>query len=84
MGIKKTSKRSWLRIGAAVLALILLGGLVFWLTLPDVSWLKKENPQETAMMKFRAEQARQKGAKRAGCGSASPCRASPPTSSRRC
>lgn len=63
MGIIKTSKRSWLRIGAAVLTLILLGGLLFWLTLPDVAWLKKENPRETAMMKFRAEQARQKGRK---------------------
>ena len=63
MGIKKTSKRSLLRIGAVVLALLLLGGLLFWLTLPDVTWLKKENPGETAMMKFRAEQARQKGRK---------------------
>ncbi|MEI6614613.1 MAG: monofunctional biosynthetic peptidoglycan transglycosylase [Chrysiogenales bacterium] len=63
MDTKKTSKHTWLRIGAAVLALILLGGLLFWLTLPDVTWLKKENPQETAMMKFRAEQARQKGSK---------------------
>ena len=63
MATKKTSKRSLLRIGAAVLALILLGGLLFWLTLPDVTWLEKENPRETAMMKFRAEQARQKGCK---------------------
>jgi monofunctional biosynthetic peptidoglycan transglycosylase len=63
MDIKKTSKRSWLRIGAAVLALILLGGLLFWLTLPDVAWLIKENPRETAMMKFRAGQAKQKGQK---------------------
>jgi len=63
MATKKTSKRSLLRIGAAVLALILLGGLLFWLTLPDVTWLEKENPRETAMMKFRAEQARQKGRK---------------------
>ena len=61
--IKERNKRPWLRIGAVVLALILLGGLLFWLTLPDVTWLKKENPQETAMMKFRAEQARQKGRK---------------------
>jgi monofunctional biosynthetic peptidoglycan transglycosylase len=60
MDIKKTSKRPWLRIGAAALALILLGGLLFWLTMPDVTWLKKENPHETALMKFRAAQARQK------------------------
>jgi monofunctional biosynthetic peptidoglycan transglycosylase len=63
MGIKKMSKHTWLRSGAAALALILLGGLLFWLTLPDVTWLKKENPRETAMMKFRAEQARQTGRK---------------------
>jgi monofunctional biosynthetic peptidoglycan transglycosylase len=63
MGIKKISKRCFLRIGAAVLALILLGGLLFWLTLPDVTWLIKKNPTETAMMGFRAEQARQTGRK---------------------
>jgi monofunctional biosynthetic peptidoglycan transglycosylase len=63
MGIKKTSMRPLLRIGAAALALLLLGGLLFWLTLPDVTWLKKENPRETAMMKFSTEQARQKGRK---------------------
>ena len=61
--IKEKSRRPWLRIGAAVLALAFLGGLLFWLTLPDVTWLIKENPQETAMMRFRAEQARQKGIK---------------------
>jgi monofunctional biosynthetic peptidoglycan transglycosylase len=60
---KDKIKRPWLRIGAAGLALALLGGLFFWLTLPDVTWLKKENPQETAMMKFRSEQARQEGRK---------------------
>ena len=62
-GIKEKSKHLWLRIGATILALTVLGGLLFWLTLPDVSWLKKENPRETAMMKFRSEQARQKGRK---------------------
>jgi monofunctional biosynthetic peptidoglycan transglycosylase len=61
--IKEKKKRLWLRISAAAVALILLGGLLFWLTLPDVTWLKKENPQETAMMTFRAGQARQKGQK---------------------
>jgi len=59
----KKSTRPWLRFIGALLALMLLGGLLFWMTLPDVSWLQKENPQETAMMKFRAEQARQKGRK---------------------
>jgi len=63
MDTKKTGKRTWLRVGAAALVLLLLGGLLFWLTLPDVSWLKKENPRETALMKFRSEQSRQKGKK---------------------
>jgi len=40
---------------------MLAGGLVFWVTLPSVDWLKKQNPKETAMMRFRAEQARQNG-----------------------
>jgi monofunctional glycosyltransferase len=59
--IKKKSRRLWLLIVAIVLALVLAGGIIFWITLPDVSWLKKENPKETAMMGFRAEQAKQKG-----------------------
>jgi len=61
MGEKKKSRRAWLRVAAAVLALAVAGGLVFWLTLPSVDWLKKMNPKETAMMRFRAAQARQKG-----------------------
>ncbi len=61
MGNKKKSRRLFWRVSAIVLALILAGGLVFWLTLPDVTWLKSKNPKETAMMRFRAEQARQKG-----------------------
>ncbi|MBE0664500.1 MAG: transglycosylase domain-containing protein, partial [Candidatus Aminicenantes bacterium] len=51
------------RVTAALTTLVLAGGLVFWLTLPSVSWLIKKNPTETAMMKFRSEQARQKGKK---------------------
>jgi monofunctional biosynthetic peptidoglycan transglycosylase len=61
--IKERKKRPWLRIGAAALALIMLAGLLFWLTLPDVTWLIKENPHETAMMKFRGDQAKQNGRK---------------------
>jgi monofunctional biosynthetic peptidoglycan transglycosylase len=61
MGDKKKSRRLFWRISAVVLALVLAGGLVFWLTLPSVDWLKKQNPKETAMMRFRGEQARQKG-----------------------
>jgi monofunctional biosynthetic peptidoglycan transglycosylase len=61
MGIKKKSKRAWPWIVSALLAATLLFGLVFWLTLPSVSWLKKKNPKETAMMGFRTEQAKEKG-----------------------
>ncbi len=60
MSEKKKSRRIFWRVAAAVLAFILLLGLVFWLTLPDVTWLIKENPKETAMMGFRAQQARLK------------------------
>jgi monofunctional biosynthetic peptidoglycan transglycosylase len=63
MSIKKIDKHALLWGGTAALTLLFLGGLLFWLTLPSVSWLKKENPRETAMMKFRAAQARQKGRK---------------------
>jgi monofunctional biosynthetic peptidoglycan transglycosylase len=61
MSEKKKHRRVWLRVAAIVLALVLAGGLVFWLTLPGVSWLKKENPKETSMMRFQGETARQKG-----------------------
>lgn len=63
MSEKKKRRRAWLRIAGIVLALLLAGGLAFWLTLPDVAWLAKKNPTETAMMRFRSEQARQQGRK---------------------
>jgi monofunctional biosynthetic peptidoglycan transglycosylase len=58
---KIKSRRVFWRIAAAALVLAVAAGLVFWLTLPDVTWLIKENPKGTAMMGFRAEQAKQKG-----------------------
>jgi monofunctional biosynthetic peptidoglycan transglycosylase len=61
MSGKKKSRHLFLRVIAMVLALVVAGGLVFWLTLPSVSWLKKENPTETAMMGMRSAQAKQKG-----------------------
>ncbi len=59
--VKKKRRRVWLRVVGIALALVLAGGLVFWLTLPSVSWLIKENPKETAMMGLRSAQAKQKG-----------------------
>ena len=61
MSEKKKPWRVFWRVVAIVLALLLVGGLIFWLTLPYVSWLKKENPKETAMMGLRSAQAKQKG-----------------------
>jgi len=61
MSVKKKSRRVFWRVTVGVLALVLAGGLVFWLTLPSVSWLKKENPTQTAMMGMRSAQAKQKG-----------------------
>jgi len=61
MSGKKKPRRLFWRITVGVLALVMAGGLVFWLTLPSVSWLKKENPTATAMMGFRTAQAKQKG-----------------------
>ena len=57
---KKHGRKVWLGIAVAS-GLLLAGGLVFWLTLPPVSRLKKENPRETVMMRLHNEQARQKG-----------------------
>jgi monofunctional biosynthetic peptidoglycan transglycosylase len=61
MSDKKKPRRLFWRIAAGVLALVVAGGLVFWLTLPDVTWLIKKNPAETAMMGMRSAQAKQKG-----------------------
>jgi monofunctional biosynthetic peptidoglycan transglycosylase len=63
MSEKKKPRRLFLRVTAILLALLLAGGLIFWLTLPAVEWLKKMNPTETAMMKFRSQQERQEGKK---------------------
>jgi monofunctional biosynthetic peptidoglycan transglycosylase len=61
MSDTKKPRRLLLRIIGIVLILVLAGGLVFWLTLPGVTWLIKKNPTETAMMKYRAAQAKQAG-----------------------
>lgn len=60
---KKKRRSPFLRAAVVVLALLLAAGAVFWLTLPSVAGLVKETPGETAMMRFRAEQARQQGRK---------------------
>jgi monofunctional biosynthetic peptidoglycan transglycosylase len=61
MASEKKSKRWLWRVVAIVFGLLLAGTLAFWLTLPSVAWLKKENPRETAMMRLQNEQARQQG-----------------------
>jgi len=61
MGDKKKPRRLFWRITLGMLALMFAAGLVFWLTLPDVTWLIKKNPSETAMMGLRAAQAKLKG-----------------------
>ncbi len=58
MGGKKRKKSWLLRIAAALAVLLLAAGLAFWLALPPVSWLKRENPRETALMRLGNEQAR--------------------------
>ena len=60
MSEKKKPRRIFWRVTARA-GPALAGGLVFWLTLPDVTWLVKTNPTETAMMGFRSEQAKLKG-----------------------
>lgn len=58
---KKEGKRSrrWpLRSAAALAVLLLAASLAFWLALPPVSWLKRENPRETALMRLGNDQAR--------------------------
>ena len=54
---KKKGRSRFLWIAAAVSALLLIGVAAIWLTVPDVRWLSKRNPGETALMKFRREQA---------------------------
>jgi monofunctional biosynthetic peptidoglycan transglycosylase len=58
---EKKSRILFLRITGIVLVLAVAGGLIFWLTLPDVTWLIKKNPTETAMMGLRSAQIKQKG-----------------------
>jgi monofunctional biosynthetic peptidoglycan transglycosylase len=58
---KAKLRKVWLWIAlAAVLAFVALTAAIL-LTLPDVSGLRNQNPSTTALMKFRQDQARQKG-----------------------
>lgn len=52
----KNLKRPWLWIIAGILSIFILYVIILGLTLPDISWLKKSNPVETAMMRYRQEQ----------------------------
>lgn len=52
----KSLKRYWLWILLGIFNTLVLYILIFIFTLPDVTWLKKQNPTETAMMKYRQKQ----------------------------
>ncbi len=60
---KKTPRKFWkwgFRIITALMILLIIAGLLFYLTLPNVSHLKSENPKMTAMMKQRITEAENK------------------------
>jgi len=54
---KKKGLSRFLWIAAVASTLLLIGVSVIWFSVPDVRWLSKRNPGETALMKFRREQA---------------------------
>ncbi len=56
----KNLKPRWLWILGGIFSLLFIYSLILLLTLPNVAWLKKENPVETAMMKYRQEQENKK------------------------
>ncbi len=58
-GIFRRARIARLALGA--LALLIVGAAIFWATLPDVRPLKGKNPAQTALMRFRQEQARRQG-----------------------
>ncbi len=67
---KKTSvatrpaRRRWVRVlavGAGVLLLVGSAGAAVWWTTPDVTWLRRSNPTETALMRYREERLRRQG-----------------------
>ncbi|MBN2089842.1 monofunctional biosynthetic peptidoglycan transglycosylase, partial [candidate division KSB1 bacterium] len=56
----KNLKPRWLWISGGIIGFLFIYSLILLLTLPNVTWLKKENPVETAMMKYRQEQESEK------------------------
>src|SRR4051794_27267279 len=58
---KKARRGSWKRIAGLALGLCAAGVLVFWLSLPGVSGLRRTNPPTTALIEARAAAALQKG-----------------------
>lgn len=60
----RPARRRWRRgltIGMAGLLLLGSAGATVWWTTPDVAWLQESYPTETAMMRYREEQARREG-----------------------
>ncbi|MCS7311497.1 MAG: monofunctional biosynthetic peptidoglycan transglycosylase [Acidobacteria bacterium] len=60
----RPTRRRWprvLTIGGIVFLLVGSVGASVWWTTPDVTWLRRSNPTETAMMRYREEQLRRQG-----------------------
>lgn len=58
---RRSKKRIILLVFLGLLGALVLFTAYFFLTLPDVAYLKKENPKTTAMMELRKAQAKEDG-----------------------
>ena len=60
---KQSKKRPFRFIIFSISAVFLLYSLWFYITLPEVEWLKNKNPQKTALMEQRIAEAKESGKK---------------------
>lgn len=60
---KPTRKRKWLWIFLSIIFALVAYSAYFYLTLPDVSYLEKENPKTTAIIEQRKSEAKSEGRK---------------------